>query len=151
MKEIISLRSPFDCLAGCMWLARLTDKIRLMNVGKLPAGYHAFLGHRRGVDGHFLRHFELDKSVVLEAIANQFDDNDVARWFLGQPTVTQNRINRWNDLAPNLGRHGWPCEKELAIAIERFYPASVGDRPIETLFELIVRDENLALPINKNT
>jgi catechol 2,3-dioxygenase-like lactoylglutathione lyase family enzyme len=142
------IRAPWDCLAGCIWLARLTDKIRLANDGKLPPDYRAFLGHRRGVDGHFLRHFELDKKAVLEAIKNHLDDSDVEQWFLQQPTVNQSRIKIWNELAPNLGRRGWPCEQELAIAIERFYRVSDGDTPVETLFELIRRDENFPLPSN---
>ena len=142
-----SIRAPWESLAGCIWLARLTDKLRLMNQDMLPPDYLMLLGHSRGIDGHFLRHFDLDRKVAIEAIGNQADDDHVAQWFLAQPAVSQESILRWNDLAPNLGRKGWPGEPELAIAIERFYGGSVGQSPVDTLFDLIRIDEKLPLPV----
>ena len=142
MNHTIHIRAPFESLAGCTWLARLTDKVRLMHRGELPADYLILLGHPRGVDGYFLRHFGLDRKSALEAISNQADDSDVAQWFLAQVGITEASIQSWNDLAPNLGRRGWPGEKELAIAIERFYGGSIGEASVETVFELIHIDEN---------
>jgi hypothetical protein len=141
MNHTIHIRAPFECLAGCTWLARLTDKVRLMRRGELPADYLILLGHPQGVDGYFLRHFGLDRKSALEAISNQADDSDVAQWFLAQAGVTEASVQSWNDLAPNLGRRGWPGEKELAIAIERFYGGSIGEASVETVFELIHIDE----------
>jgi AhpD family alkylhydroperoxidase len=141
----ISIRAPWDRLAGCVWLARLADKTRWMRQGKLPPDYLMLLGHPRGIVGHFLRHFVLDKDATLEVIAAQPDDSGVEQWFLAQTGVTDTTINTWNDLAPNLGRDGWPGERELAIAIERFYGGTVMESPVETLFDLIRFDENLPL------
>jgi hypothetical protein len=140
------LRAPWDCLASCVWLARLTDKVRLMSLGKLPQDYLILLGHPRGLDGVFLRHFGLKKETTLKTIAIQPDDHGVEQWFLVQTGVTDASIQSWNDLAPNLGRRGWPGERELAIAIERFYGGTVMESPAETLFDLIRMDENLPLP-----
>lgn len=140
------LRAPWDCLAGCVWLARLTDKVRLMSLGKLPQDYSMLLGHPRGMDGSFLRHFGLEKETTLETIVLQADDHGVEQWFLVQTGVTDASIQSWNDLAPNLGRRGWPGERELAIAIKRFYAGTVMKSPVETLFDLIRMDENLPLP-----
>lgn len=140
------IRAPWEWLAGCVWLARLTDKTRWMRQGKLPQDYLMLLGHPRGIDGHFLRHFDLNKDGTLEAIAAQPDDPSVEQWFLAQSGVTDARIQKWNDLAPNLGRRGWPGERELAIAIQRFYGGTVIDSPVETLFDLIRIDENLPYP-----
>ncbi len=142
----VKLRAPWDRLAGCVWLARLTDKVRLMSLGKLSRDYSMLLGHHRGVDGSFLRHFDLDKETTLEAIAVQAGDNGVEQWFLAQTGVTDASIQSWNDLAPNLGRRGWTGERELAIAIKRFYGSAAIDSPVESLFDLIRIDEDLPLP-----
>lgn len=142
----MKIRAPWDSLAGCVWLARLADKTRLMRLGKLSPDYLMLLGHPRGIDGHFLRHFGLDKETTLEAIAVQPDDHGVGQWFLTQCGVTDAIIQSWNDLAPNLGRNGWPGERELAIAIEMFYGGIVMESAVETLFDLIRLDENLSMP-----
>ena len=92
MNHTIHIRAPFESLAGCTWLARLTDKVRLMHSGELPADYLILLGYPRGVDGYFLRHFGLDRKSALEAISNQADDSDVAEWFLAQAGVTEASI-----------------------------------------------------------
>lgn len=141
MKCVINIRSPLECLAGCTWLARLTDKARLMHRGELPPDYLILLGHPRGVDGYFLRHFGLNRKTALGVISNSADDSDVAQWFLAQVGVTEASVQTWNNLAPNLGRRGWPGEQELAIAIERFYGGSIGESSVETVFELIHIDE----------
>lgn len=145
----MNIRAPWERLAGCIWLARLADKTWLMRQGKLPPDYLMLLGHPRGIDGHFLRHFDLDKDATLEAIAAQPDDSGVEQWFLAQSGVTAATIQSWNELAPHLGRHGWQAERELAIAIERFYGGIVMESPVETLFDLIRLDENLSYP-NQN-
>jgi hypothetical protein len=142
----MNIRAPWERLAGCVWLARLSDKIWLMRQGKLPSDYLMLLGHPRGIDGHFLRHFGLDKETTWEAIAAQSDDHGVGQWFLAQCGVTHETIQSWNDLAPHLGRAGWPGERELAIAMERFYGGAVMGSRVETLFDLIRIDENLSMP-----
>lgn len=145
-KRIMKIRAPWVCLAGCVWLARLTDKTLWMCQGKLPPEYLMLLGHPRGIDGHFLRHFGLGKDTALQAISVQPDDEGVALWFRSQPGVTETSIESWNSLAPNLGRRGWPGERELAIAVERFYGGAAMKPTVETLFDLIRIDENLLLP-----
>lgn len=147
---MITIRAPWDRLAGCGWLARLTDKTRLMRLGELPPDYLMLLGHHRGIDGRFLQHFGLNKNTALEAISNQPDDNGVELWFRSQPGVSESSIESWNGLAPNLGRLGWPGERELAIAIKRFYGGVAMKSPVETLFDLIRLDENLPLPTCRN-
>lgn len=139
----MKIRSPWEQLAGCVWFARLVDKVRLKQQGKLPPDYLMLLGHPRGIDGHFLRHFNLNKDATLETIAAQLDDDGVKQWFLVQPGVSVAEIKSWNELAPNLGRRGWPGERELAFAIEHFYRGNAIDAPVESLFDLIRIDESL--------
>ena len=140
----MNLRAPWDRLADCVWLARLADKIRLQNRGKLPHDYVRLLGHPRGIDGHFLRHFGLNKENTLEGIARQTDDAGVEQWFRNQAGVSESIIQSWNQLAPNLGRTGWPGEAELAIARELFYGGETLQPTAQSLFDLIRIDESLS-------
>lgn len=135
------LREPKEMLAGCVWLARLTDKIRLHHVGELPEVYTSFLGHPRGVDGHFLRHFDLSFTAISDAIIAADDDSGVERWFLHHPNSFKAEIESWNTLAPNLGRAGYPMSTELPFVINRFMEPEAQVPGIATIFEAIVLDD----------
>ncbi len=137
---IMNIRTPWQHLSGCIWLARLTDKARLMSQGNLPRDYLMLLGHPRGIDGHFVRHFGLDRNTTLEAV--QLDDSSVERWFLVQPGVTEASIQTWNELAPNLGRRGWPGQEEFALVCKHFFGKEPSELPAESFFELIRLDES---------
>lgn len=136
-----SLRLPRETLAGCVWLARLVDKARLHKAGNLPMDYTQFLGHPRGVDGRFLRHFGLDRDSTIESLGNAINDLTAAKWFLCQDGVSEAAILSWNGIAVNLGRPGFPGETELPLIIRRF----IGDRPgcdaIGSFFQAIEFDE----------
>ena len=138
------LRGPREMLAGCIWLARLTDKVRLHRLGKLPDGYTPFLGHPRGVDGHFLRHFGLSRRD-LDAIASAGDDRGVEQWFLSHPNASKDRIESWNQLAPNLGRAGYPSVAELQYVIDHVLAPDARGSEISTLFDAIELDEAAGL------
>ncbi len=99
------------------------------------------LGHPRGVDGHFLRHFGLQKENALQTIAALQNDEAVERWFAQEPGVTDASVAAWNELAPMLGKKGHPGENELQFAWKKFYGRVEEPCPAETLFELIERDE----------
>ena len=135
----MNIRAPLQTLSGCIWLARLTDKARLMSQGNLPPDYLRMLGHPRGIDGHFLRHFGLDKDATLEAV--QLDDSSVERWFRLQPGVTETSIQTWNKLAPNLGRRGWPGQEAFVFVCRRFFGKEPNELPAESFFGLILLDE----------
>ena len=135
------LRGPREMLAGCVWLARLTDKVRLHHARKLPANYIRFLGHPRGVEGHFLRHFNLSNSTAFEAIGAAGDDLSVEQWFLSHPAVIPAEIATWNQLAPNLGRIGYPGAAELQYVINHVLEPEARVPGISTIFEAIEIDE----------
>lgn len=128
-------------LAGCVWLARLTDKVRLHHAGMLPADYAPFLGHPRGVDGHFLRHFGLSHESTAEAIIAASDDSEVEQWFLSHPNSFQTEIGSWNILAPNLGRAGFPMTTELQFVITRVLEPEARVPGIATIFGAIEHDD----------
>ncbi len=137
------LRSPFERIAGCLWLARLTDKARLKSQGELPSDYMMLLGHPRGIDGCFLRHFELEKETTLECLASLSDDSTVEHWFQSQPGVGNSSIRSWNHLAPNLGKSGWPGEENMPLVRERFFAGVQKAKHAKSFFELILIDEEL--------
>ena len=64
----MKLRGHRDILAGCRWLARITDKVRAGEDGKLPVLYRLSLGNPLGVDGFFLRHFRISFGNFRKAL-----------------------------------------------------------------------------------
>lgn len=135
------LRAPMEKLAGCLWLARITDKARLEAAGQLPEDYRPFLGHPRGVDGRFLKHFALSRKETLALLGALPDDEAVKQWFLSQPGVSGESIREWNAFAPNIGRVGQPGEKELQWVLKRFFAGAEPSPAMASAFEVIVWDE----------
>jgi len=135
------LRAPMEKLAGCLWLARLTDKARLESAGRLPEDYRPFLGHPRGVDGRFLKHFELSRKETLGVLGMLPGDEAVEQWFLSQSGVSGESIREWNVFAPNIGRVGQPGEKELRWLLEHFFAGTGPSPAVASAFEAIAWDE----------
>lgn len=134
------IRRPQEHIAGCCWLPRYADKVRLCLVGQLPFLYRVALNSSLGMDGYFLRHFKLSRREVVRAIARAKDDGALARWFLERPGVTQQRIADWNTLAPRLGATGQPGFMTRHLVKWVLYPRSTK-RPVNSLFEAIEQDE----------
>jgi hypothetical protein len=59
----MKLQRPQDELAGCCWLARITDKVRGSQQGDFPLLYRLSLGSPIGIDGFFLRHFGIFRQL----------------------------------------------------------------------------------------
>ncbi len=135
------MRSPLEKLAGCLWLPRITDKARLESAGQLPGDYRPFLGHPRGMDGHFLRHFGLSRKKTLSTLGTLSGDEAVEQWFLSQPGVSGKSIREWNVFAPNIGRTGQPGEKELHWLLEHIFGGTAPSGTITSMFEAIAWDE----------
>jgi hypothetical protein len=107
---------PTDTLAGCMWLARLTEKIRLKLAGNLDDDFQLPFCHPRATDGLFFTHFGLSKEDIVAAVeASAGDDEAVARWFLSRGADTAEKVAAWNECAPHLGRRGFPGEGIFAF------------------------------------
>lgn len=139
---LMHLPHPLARLVGCVWLPRLIAKTRLRIAGNLPRSYRIAFGHRRGVDGYFLRHFNLQMDEFIEAVREAGTDGAIGAWFLNQPGVTDEAIGRWNELAPELGARGRPGYWTLRLLRWFLYP-SCGLRPLRSIFDAIVRDEHL--------
>lgn len=134
------LRRPGDKLADCVWLARFIDKCRLHFAGALPADYQRPFCSPLGIDGIFLEHFSLRQDEILAAIRQAGNDEEVVRWFLTQASVTPESIRAWNQLAPDIGRPGFPGEKGFQWARRHLY-AGCTDPRVTSGFTAIAWDE----------
>src|SRR5438552_17003577 len=100
-----NIRSPLEKLAGCYYLARLTDKIRLELLGQLSEDYRPYLFHRHGADTQFLNYFGLTKEEMVEAVkASGNDDSRMEAWFEQRIGLAEEQRSKWNELAVNLGK-----------------------------------------------
>ena len=137
----MKLRRPSARLADVCWLPRFIDKARAHLDGTLPPEYVPRFGDSKGIDGVFLRHFNLEKDKFVEAVrASAGSDIAVAKWFYAQPAVTDARVNEWNRTAPEIGRPGQFGHEMLQFATQRIYK----DAPysgVESVFEVIEADE----------
>lgn len=137
----MKLRRPSTRLADVCWLPRFIDKARAHLDGTLAPEYARRFGDSKGIDGLFLRHFSLGKDAFVEAVhASAGSDIAVAKWFYGQPGVTDVKVNEWNRTAPEIGRPGQFGHELLQFATQRIYK----DAPysgVESVFEVIEADE----------
>jgi hypothetical protein len=137
----MNLPRPQDQLAGCVWLPRFAEKARLSLDRQLPFIYQLAFGSRYGVDGHFLRHFDLTIDRFLAAVRQSKDNAALARWFLALPGASPAHIAEWNCFATSLGAKGHPGYLTRHLAKWLFYPKSVS-APVESIFEAIDQDEH---------
>lgn len=136
----MKLRRPQETLAGCCWLARMVDKVRISQDGQLPILYRLSLGSPIGIDGVFLRHFGLSFQQFRKAVIETRKDEALAQWFLAQPGVNAETMARWNEYAPKLGTPGYPGSW-LRHVIQWFvYPKAIN-HPVNSLFDMIEQDE----------
>ena len=136
----MNLPAPKDRLAGCVWLPRILAKARLLQRGELPADYADRFCHPTGVDALFLNHFRLKRDDILAA-ADKPDDV-VAAWFLAHPEANAANLAKWNDVALNLGRPGYPLAERFPIAKATVYK-NVDSTAMTTVFELLEADDKM--------
>ena len=97
-------RGPRAKVAGLFHFARLLDKIRLYQAGKLPEEYHRNYGLSVGLDGHLCGFLSVGFDALCARVARGGDDNEIAEWCFQhgmRPNSTQRRI--WNEFARKLG------------------------------------------------
>jgi hypothetical protein len=136
------LRRPADPLAGCIWLARFVDKTRLHLAGTLHPDFVLPYCHPVATDGAFLRHFDLAKEAIIEAIrVSDGNDEAVSGWFLSQPGCTPEKIRTWNELGPFLGQPGQPVHRGFLFMLKTYYGGQIPDPRVNSVFTAIAYDE----------
>jgi hypothetical protein len=136
-------RSPYDqSVADTFHWARFIDKVRQHLVGTLPNEYAKVLGHSHGVDGQFLDHFGLTIELVTKAVDGK-TDTELAEWLERTMDNYAVKRNSWNELAPNLGKPGFPMDRIVKIAVKRIYKEVIWS-PELSVFDIIDIDEGRA-------
>ncbi len=123
-----------------MWLPRFIDKARHHFAGTLAPDYQRAFCSALGVDGAFFTHFALVKEDVLATIQREASDEAIAAWFTARPESNSDRIAAWNDLAPNLGKPGFPGHRTFTWALNKIY-AGRPDPRVDSAFTAIAWDE----------
>ena len=98
--KIESLRSPYQKVGGLYHFARMLDKIRLHQAGKLPAEHHPNFGLSVGLDGHLCSFLGVEFAAVCERVRQGGTDDEIAEWCFQhglRPNKMQTRI--WNEFA----------------------------------------------------
>jgi hypothetical protein len=137
---MLNIRSPFEKLAGCYYLARFTDKIRLDLSGQLSNDYKPYLFHKHGADTQFTTFFGLTREDMLLGVQSSIDDTTMAKWFEARTRLTDEKREAWNALAVLLGKEGHPMFKTLIWAKQNLMPQCT-DPAIDTVFKAIEWDE----------
>ena len=137
---------PRAKLAGCLWLPRIVSKARFVQINRLPPENASRFCHPDGVDGHFLRAFDLTKEALMDAVARHRSDAEIAAWFRALPGIDPKRIARWNTLAENLGKPGYPMAERFVQALATVFP-NIDPLSVESIFDLITADESDELAV----
>lgn len=138
----MKLRRPTEKLAGCVWLARLVDKVRHHCAGTLEPDFVRPFCHPLATDGAFLSHFALTRDEIIQAVReSNGDDAHVEGWFLSRPQSSTERITSWNQLAPNLGKEGCPMRRGFLWLLRHYYGGTPPDPRVDSVFTAIAFDE----------
>lgn len=136
----MKLRRPEDKLGGCMWLPRHIDKVRHFLAGTLASDYQRAFCNPLGIDGIFFTHFALTKDDILDRVRRGETDEQIAMWFCARPESSPERIQAWNELAPNIGRPGFPGDRAFQWGLKHVYGGCVDPR-VTSGFTAIAWDE----------
>lgn len=138
----MKLRRPAEKLADCVWLPRFVDKVRHHLAGTLDADFVRPFCHPLATDGVFLSHFALKKEEIIEVVRGSGgDDGVVARWFAARPESAPERIAAWNQLAPNIGKEGFPVRRGFLWVMKQYYGGTPPDPRVDSAFTAIAFDE----------
>ena len=136
----MNIRSPYDQLAGCTWLARIVDKVQRDQEGTLSGEYREYLCNPRAMDGLFLHFFDIAPDEFVNNVRQHSTDEDLERWFLGLHGVTPETISQWNDFAVPLGSDGTHSRSKFEAALKTIY-SGCDDPAVQTFYDIIDWDE----------
>jgi hypothetical protein len=145
----MKLRRPEDRLAGCMWLPRFIDKARHHVAGTLAQDYQRAFCSPLGIDGVFFAHFALSKDEVIEVVRREKSDEAIAAWFVARAESSEEKIRAWNELAPNIGRPGFPGQRTFQWGMKHIYVGCSDPRVISG-FTAIAWDEGFLDSVSPN-
>ncbi len=138
----MKLRRPTAMLAGCVWLPRFIDKTRHHLAGQLDQDFMLPFCHPMATDGVFFSHFEIEKEEIIRVIAeSKGRDEFVVDWFEHRAQYTPEKVRAWNELAPNIGKEGYPMRRGFLWALKQYYGGAAPDPRVDSAFTAIAHDE----------
>lgn len=133
-------RSAFDLTDGIVYFARMVEKIRLRDAGKLRPDYEENLG--RGFDGRMCRYLGVRYSTLCERVKQGGDDQVILEWCYAQGIrLSDEQKLVWNKFITKRGLRDEDDGSTQELA--RYKTASgLGDRnDLETFFDYYEVDE----------
>ncbi len=138
----MQLRRPTDRLADCVWFPRLVDKAKHHLAGSLAPEFVRPFCHPLATDGVFLDHFGIEKNEFLGAVADSNgSDEFVEEWFRRLAQHTPEKVNAWNEMAPNIGKEGFPVRRGFLWVLKEYYGGAAPDPRVDSAFTAIAYDE----------
>lgn len=136
-KPVTGLRSPRELVEGLVYFGRMVDKIRLAQVGKLPAGYQENLG--QGFDKACCDFLGVSYEALRERVYQGGTDTEILAWCGRQGKVRDaEEKNIWNAY---LGKRGWRDEMTDRLFFRKKEAGWEGRGEIQTFFDYIDADE----------
>ena len=130
--------SPYVKTAGIVYFARMLDKIRLHQAGRLGTDYIENLGN--GFDGRCLSLLQVDYKALVERVGQGGTDEEVLQWCFARGRKPEpDDIETWNHF---MAKRGWRDEASERLAF-RLKEAGMESRSaeIQTFFDFIEVDE----------
>ena len=100
-------RSPYDCVGGLVYFARMLDKIRLHKAGQLPAEYHPWLGTTipGTFDARCTRYLGISYEDVVKQVVAGGSDEAILEWcYQNGSRLNDEQIYVWNAFMRGRGR-----------------------------------------------
>lgn len=100
------IRSPHACVSGIVLVARLIDKVRLDDAGKLPTGYHlGLIPGKRTFDDRFCRFLGISWETFTASVrAGGSDEEILERCLAAGRRPDAEQIEVWNTF---MQKRGW--------------------------------------------
>ena len=143
--SIPGLRSPYVKTEGIYHFARMVDKIRLAEEGKLPGEWLEANGSVNGFDGLCCRFMEVEYSALKERVLGGGTEAEAIQWAFSQgrkPLGEEMEI--WNAY---LSKRSWR-DQFIPRLHFRLQQAGMPLEAVSTMFDFIDRDEGRNLHLN---
>jgi len=134
-------RSPYDQVDGLYYFARMLDKIRLRETGKLPADYIPYL--EKGVNQRLCDYLHIDYRELVERVKAGGTDEEILAWAYEEGRrLTEVECLIWNEFSR---KRGW--NDAASEMLGQFKQSSgLSDRDdVQTMFDYYDADEGRPL------
>jgi hypothetical protein len=130
-------RSAYEQIGGLYYFARMLDKIRLHEAGKLPSGYVPFL--EKGNNQRISAYLHIDYQKLVERVKAGGSDEEILEWaYENGRRLNEVEIMIWNQFAR---KRGWNDEATETLAQFK-QESGLSDRDeIQTMFDYYDAEE----------